>query len=166
MNQSWTTYGSWLLMAVLVVLAWAWLRRSALAQETTPEELRVRLQSGARVVDVRTPEEFAQGHVPGALNVPLDRIRSQAPTLFPDKQQSLLLYCRSGRRSGLALEELRQLGYTNVWNLGGLSRAQQLISAARETPPARQHPATGASASHARSSSSGHPAPAPHQPPR
>lgn len=70
---------------------------------------------GARVVDVRTPAEFAEGHVPGAVNVPFDEIARRAGEVGP-KDAPVVLYCRSGRRSGVAAETLRALGYTKVYD--------------------------------------------------
>lgn len=74
---------------------------------------------GAQLFDVRTPQEFAQGHIPGAKNVELAHI-DQLPKLVPDTQTPLFLYCRSGRRSGMAADFMRQNGYTNVTNMGGI----------------------------------------------
>jgi len=74
------------------------------------------VEQGARVVDVRTPAEFAAGHVPGAVNVPYDEIERRAGELGA-KETPLLLYCRSGRRSGIAGEALHRLGFTRVSDL-------------------------------------------------
>lgn len=70
------------------------------------------------VLDVRTAEEHAEGHIPGALLMPYDEI----PLRFAerDKARPLVVYCRSGRRSAIAAESLRKLGYTRVYDLGGL----------------------------------------------
>lgn len=70
-------------------------------------------------IDVRTPEEFAQGHLDGAINVPLDVIAQQIAFHAPDKSTPVALYCRSGRRAALAQDILLELGYTNVTNQGG-----------------------------------------------
>jgi rhodanese-related sulfurtransferase len=77
---------------------------------------RALVAAGARVVDVRTPAEFAEGHVAGALNVPHDEISTRAAELGP-KDAPILLYCRSGRRSAIAAEALRALGYGKVWDM-------------------------------------------------
>ncbi len=74
------------------------------------------VRAGARVVDVRTPAEFAEGHVPGALNVPFDEIARRAGEVGPPGAP-VVLYCRSGRRSAIAAETLRGLGYTKVYDL-------------------------------------------------
>jgi len=74
-------------------------------------------------IDVRTAEEFAQKHVPDAVNIPYDQIGSDIASLELDKDQTIYLYCGSGRRAGLAKETLDALGYTQVSNIGGLEDA-------------------------------------------
>jgi len=82
-----------------------------------PEELYRALESGAVVVDVRTPQEFAAGHVPGAINLPVEAIASWADQVPKDKP--VYLYCRSGNRSRQAAEYLKKKGYTNLYNVEG-----------------------------------------------
>jgi rhodanese-related sulfurtransferase len=72
-------------------------------------------RAGARVVDVRTAQEYAAGHVPAALNVPFDRIAEQAAEIG-GPGTPIVVYCRSGRRSAIAAEALRGLGYTKVYD--------------------------------------------------
>lgn len=72
------------------------------------------------ILDVRTEEEFVQGHIPGAILIPDFDIREKAEALLTDKNQMLLVYCRSGRRSKTASETLAELGYTNVKEFGGI----------------------------------------------
>ena len=67
-------------------------------------------------MDVRSPEEFAAGHVPGAINIPHDQIGQRAAELGP-RDTEILLYCRSGRRSAIAADALRVLGYERLWDL-------------------------------------------------
>lgn len=74
---------------------------------------------GAALIDVRSEEEFAAGHIPGAQNLPLESL-DLFPERYPDKDALLFLYCRSGRRSGLAETRLREIGYTNAVNIGGI----------------------------------------------
>lgn len=79
-------------------------------------------------IDVRTGAEFAAGHLEGAVNIPHDRIGTVIGGVVPDKDREIRLYCRSGRRSGIALKTLKELGYTNVINEGAykkLRRARQ-----------------------------------------
>jgi phage shock protein E len=72
-------------------------------------------KGGAKVVDVRTPEEYAEGHVPAAVNIPFDQIGQRASEIG-GPATPVVVYCRSGRRSGIAAESLRGLGYTKVWD--------------------------------------------------
>ncbi|MGL6070769.1 rhodanese-like domain-containing protein [Craterilacuibacter sp.] len=80
------------------------------------------------VIDVRSPAEFAQEHVQGALNLPLDSIARTIARSAPDKSAPIALYCRSGRRSAEAEQQLRALGYTAVRNLGGVAEARKLLA--------------------------------------
>lgn len=73
------------------------------------------------VVDVRTPEEFEEKHIPGAVLVPNESIADEPPAALPDREQMLLIYCRSGNRSKQAAAKLAALGYTNVIEFGGIN---------------------------------------------
>ena len=77
-------------------------------------------ESGYIVIDARTQEEYDQGHIPGAILIPEYEIADRAEKELPDKDQLILVYCRSGRRSKIAAEELVKLGYTNVKEFGGI----------------------------------------------
>ncbi|WP_416192689.1 rhodanese-like domain-containing protein [Neisseria sp. CCUG12390] len=70
-------------------------------------------------IDVRSPEEFKQGHLQGALNITADEIAAKIKSVSPDKNAPVNLYCRSGRRAEAALQILKKEGYTNVTNHGG-----------------------------------------------
>ena len=70
-------------------------------------------------IDVRTPEEFKEGHLKDAVNIPVDQIGARIGSVSPDKSAPVNLYSRSGRRSEAALQELKKMGYTNVTNHGG-----------------------------------------------
>ena len=70
-------------------------------------------------IDVRTPEEFAEGHIQGAVNIPVDQITGKIAAVSPNKNAPINLYCRSGRRAEAALQELKKMGYTQVSNHGG-----------------------------------------------
>ena len=72
------------------------------------------------IVDVRRQDEYAEGHIPGAINVPNEDITDVEPPELPDKDQILLVYCRSGNRSKEASEKLAEIGYTNVYEFGGI----------------------------------------------
>ncbi len=77
-------------------------------------------QEGYVILDTRTQEEFEEGHIPGAILIPYDAITEKAETMLTDKNQLILVYCRSGRRSKLAAEDLVKLGYTNIKEFGGI----------------------------------------------
>ena len=77
-------------------------------------------ESGYIIIDARTQEEYDQGHIPGAIMIPEYEIADRAEKELPDKNQLILVYCRSGRRSKIAAEELVKLGYTNVKEFGGI----------------------------------------------
>lgn len=91
-------------------------------KKITAEEAYKRMKSGDPVVivDVRTAEEYAEKHIPGAILVPLDTIGDEAPADLPVKDAELLIYCRSGHRSAQASAKLAKLGYTNVNDFGGI----------------------------------------------
>lgn len=72
------------------------------------------------ILDVRTEEEFAEGHIPGAILVPDYEIVEKVEAIVTDKNQTILVYCRSGRRSKLAAQELLKLGYTDIREFGGI----------------------------------------------
>lgn len=75
---------------------------------------------GHVIVDVRRQDEYDEGHIPGAICIPNEEITGEKPELLPDTNQIILVYCRSGRRSKEAAEKLFNLGYTNVYEFGGI----------------------------------------------
>jgi rhodanese-related sulfurtransferase len=76
--------------------------------------------AGARLVDVRTQQEFDAGHLDGATLLPYDQIAARAAELGP-KETPIVLYCRTGRRTAIAAKALAELGYARVWDLKGMS---------------------------------------------
>ena len=92
------------------------------------EVARKHLADGALVIDVRSPEEFRSGKVPGAINVPLGEVRAKIAQVAKDKEQPLLVHCLSGGRSAIAKQQIKNLGYPNVFNLGSLGRAQRIFT--------------------------------------
>ena len=72
------------------------------------------------ILDVRTLEEFSEGHIPGAINIPNEDIGTAEIPELPNKEQRILVYCRSGNRSKQAAEKLVALGYTNIVEFGGI----------------------------------------------
>ena len=77
-------------------------------------------EEGYIILDVRTAAEFDEKHIPGAINIPNETIGTDAIPELPDKDQLILVYCRSGNRSKQASEKLVKLGYTNVVEFGGI----------------------------------------------
>ena len=94
----------------------------------TPEVL-LAIEHEALIVDVRTPEEFADGHYPGAINIPHETILEVLNQLGVTADTSVILYCRSGNRSGQAEQVLQEKGFTEARNAGGL---ETLLSATGE----------------------------------
>ena len=77
-------------------------------------------ENGYIILDVRRPDEFAAGHIPNAINVPNETIDTAEIPELPDKDQLIMVYCRSGRRSKEASAKLVKLGYTNIVEFGGI----------------------------------------------
>lgn len=106
-----------------VLLMLALLSGAALADwtETTGQELLQRQAAGEKVlvVDVRSPAEFAAGHVPGAINLPVDALTGNEPALRDWKQKPVVLYCKSGRRAGIAADRLEKQGFARLEHLAG-----------------------------------------------
>ena len=88
----------------------------------TAEEAKVIMESeeGYIILDVREQDEFDAGHIPGAILIPYTQIDEKAKDMLPDKDQLILVYCRSGRRSKIAADSLVELGYTNIKEFGGI----------------------------------------------
>ena len=76
-------------------------------------------ESGYIILDVRTAQEYSEKHIPGAINIPNETIGTEDIPELPDKEQLILVYCRSGNRSKQASEKLVKLGYTNIVEFGG-----------------------------------------------
>lgn len=108
-------------IATILVTAWTLSACSASADMT-------QIPKDALIVDVRTTGEYASGHYPGAINIPLDSVEARLEE-FGDKNSPVVVYCRSGRRSGIAKEILTEAGYSQVFNGGGLSHMKTLKAA-------------------------------------
>ncbi len=121
---------NWLILAIAAALLAGIfiLKRASLLPAAKAQQL---LQQGASIVDVRETTEFAAGHLPGAVNIPLGTLKSELPRRFPDKNQVLLLHCLSGMRSGIARRQLRSLGYQNAYNIGSYARAESVVGETR-----------------------------------
>lgn len=96
------------------------------AEFSVEERAWQKIRAGALLVDVRTPGEYAQGHLEDALNIPFDQIEDRLAELGEDRDREIVIYCRSGRRSGIAEVTLRKLEFKNLFNAGGY---QQLLRA-------------------------------------
>ena len=92
-------------------------------EQITPAEAKALMDSedGYIILDVRTPEEFAEGHIEGAILIPDHEIGEKAENVLTNKNQLILVYCRSGRRSKNAANALAALGYTNIKDFGGIN---------------------------------------------
>ena len=91
-------------------------------EQIAPEQAKTIMdtESDYIIIDARTTEEFAEGHIENAILIPEYEIADRAEKELPDKEQLILVYCRSGRRSKIASEELVKLGYTNIKEFGGI----------------------------------------------
>lgn len=89
--------------------------------KVTPEEAKEMMDNETvTIVDVRTAEEYEEGHVPGAILLDNNTIGKEQPEELPDKDAKLLIYCRSGKRSKAASDKLVEMGYQNVYDFGGI----------------------------------------------
>lgn len=113
------------MIAIIVVAAFLLLRRG---MQIPGKAAAAYLRNGAVVIDVRSAGEFTAGHLVKAINIPLSEIESVTARKFTNKNEVLLLHCQSGKRSSEAARKLKELGYTNVYNLGSFDRAAQIVS--------------------------------------
>ncbi len=90
---------------------------------------------GHVIVDVRRQDEYDSGHIPGAILLPNEDIDATPPAALPDKGQTILIYCRSGRRSKEAAQKLADMGYTNLYEFGGIITWNGEITAAEDNVP-------------------------------
>ncbi|WP_112354112.1 rhodanese-like domain-containing protein [Shewanella benthica] len=97
----------------------------ALAADKDPRVAWDKIDAGATVIDVRTAEEFAAGHLDKAINIPFEQIAAKINTLDIAKDTHIVLYCRSGRRSGIAFDTLVAEGFTQSYNGGGFETLSQ-----------------------------------------
>jgi phage shock protein E len=118
----WTPF---LILAVVVAVVIMMKKTS----QISAKDALAHLKNGALVIDVRSPNEFSSGHLPKAINIPLDEIETALPKRVKDKNQILLLHCASGMRSGVAKQKLKGMGYANAFNLGSYGRASKIASA-------------------------------------
>ncbi len=119
------------LFSFAMVLTMACYSATSQTRDTITPEVLLAIEHEALIVDVRTPEEFADGHYPGAINIPHETILDGLNQLGVTADISVILYCRSGNRSGQAEQALLKKGFTEARNAGGL---EALLSAAGEQP--------------------------------
>lgn len=89
-----------------------------LSQDKAYEQLQN--DSSIKLIDVRTKEEFKEGHIKGSVNVPLDTLSNRFQSVLPKKDQTVFIVCLSGGRASEAVSYLKRVGYTNVFNIGGV----------------------------------------------
>ena len=95
--------------------------RNMSSYDITMQELKNKQNNGAIIVDVRSSQEYSEGHICGAINIPEYEISRDINRILKDKEKDIILYCSSGIRSKSAYKKLKRLGYKNVFNLyGGL----------------------------------------------
>jgi rhodanese-related sulfurtransferase len=94
---------------------------SAAVSTVTPAEASTAIDEGATVIDVRTPAEFAAGHIPDAVNINVESASFAAEIAELDQSETYVVYCRTGRRSALAADQMAEAGFSSVKDLGGLS---------------------------------------------
>ena len=112
-----------LLMALLLLAGCAVQPEKSTYRQINAEEAAAMMEeeSGYLILDVRTAEEYIQKHIPGSINVPNEIIGTEDIPELPDKEQLILVYCRSGNRSKQASEKLVKQGYTNIVEFGGIN---------------------------------------------
>lgn len=117
---------SWIaILAVAGVLAvFVFLKQ---LNSVTEESAREYLRQGAKVIDVRSVQEYSERHLPKTVNIPLDELKQRIVREAPNKEAVLLLHCLSGGRSGAGTQMLRDMGYKNVFNLGSFARAEKIL---------------------------------------
>lgn len=93
--------------------------------KTSIQSIKSDIETGAKLVDVRTPEEYAAGHIDGSINLPLQDIQAGSVNNLP-KDKNIYVYCRSGSRSAQASAKLKAEGFSNITDLGAMSEVQSL----------------------------------------
>lgn len=111
-------------IAVFALACYIFLRRSGQIPANDAHEC---LRQGALIIDVRTPAEFSERHLPKAINLPVDQIETTVLARVTDRNQPILLHCRAGRRSAIATKKLTALGYQNAFDLGSYTRAERIV---------------------------------------
>jgi len=113
------------LLITILILGLVGLARAHQAESSRAKQAWQQIDHGALILDVRTAEEFASGHLDGALNIPHTVVAQHLDEIGTDKEHPIVLYCKSGGRAGRALKTLQSLGYTHLYNGGGLLEMQK-----------------------------------------
>ncbi len=117
----WTIY----FVALGCLLFFMFMRRSG---QVPTKEAAEYVRRGAMIVDVRTPEEFARGHLSQSFNMPAEEVDHLLPNKVKDKERIILVHCQSGMRSKKAKEALEKIGYKNVYDMGSYERAFKIVT--------------------------------------
>ena len=111
-----------LILPVLFLVSCSADRKTLSYKQISQEEaVKMMKTEDCLILDVRTEEEYNDGHIPNAVCLPVETIGSETPAELPDKDQAILIYCRTGVRAARAAESLANLGYTNVYDFGGIA---------------------------------------------
>jgi len=116
-----------MLLRYTAIALLVWVAAACSSARRTAASERAVDSRAAMVIDVRTPQEFASGHVRGAINVPVDQVQSRIKEVAKSKDTPLMVHCQSGGRSARAAAALREMGYTNVKDLGSYANAQAAV---------------------------------------
>lgn len=122
-SRRWLIVGACLLL-IAIALGYHFFFKSGhtVYQKISQQEAKDKMaQDDVVILDVRTAAEYQTGHIPNAVLLPVDTVKTQAESMLPDKEQTLLVYCRSGNRSATASKYLIALGYQNVFDFGGIN---------------------------------------------
>ena len=120
-------------MYKLLIIAAAVLLLGSGCAEKRSEEKTVKNNTKTVLIDIRSVEEFQTGHLKNAINIPHTEIAEQIVSAVPDKSAKLQLYCRSGRRVKIAIDELKKLNYNNLEDLGGMEEAAGKLNSPEKT---------------------------------
>lgn len=113
-----------IVVAVAAVAAFMAFRQ---ADSISDDDARAHVKQGAKVIDVRSAEEYRERHLPNTLNIPVDELEQRIGKVAPDKSAVLLLHCLSGGRSGAGARLLKGMGYSKVFNLGSFANAERVL---------------------------------------
>jgi phage shock protein E len=111
---------TWLMAVIPITLAIAFVVFQKIGQVSSAEAHRL-VDGGARLIDVRTKKEFAGGHLPGAINIPLQELHAREAELG-NREEPIVVYCAAGPRSAMARTQLRSRGFRRVFDLGPMGR--------------------------------------------